>query len=183
VPDHQNIEWRQLVLESQLLDGNRMIGDLIKALLRADLVSSEFLTRCAAHSRWHARIVPPLESSYGSSNIDGPSLLSNSDFCECLRALSVLTRIRSFFFAEFGALDAEEVVGLTNVFSELIESFEKLQVSCALIGGDIDAVLLNNQRLNSTVVKPKNRRTINGETESGEAWGVVQLQLKLSSVQ
>jgi hypothetical protein len=49
---------------------------------------------------------------------------------------------------KFGSFDAEEILGLANIFSQLIESFEKLQVSCALVGGDVDAVLYVGQYCN-----------------------------------
>jgi hypothetical protein len=129
-----------------------MISNPIKAFRGADLGSSELRTWSTAHSRWYAGIVPSLKPIHGSGNENSPSLLSNSDLCQRLGALGMLARIGSLFTTKFRTFNSEEILSLANVFSELIECFEKLQVGYALIGRDIDAILFHGQRRNSSRV-------------------------------
>jgi hypothetical protein len=64
----------------------------------------------------------------------------------------MLAGVGSLFTTKFRASNVEEILSLANVFSELIKCFEKLQVSYALVGGDIDAILFHGQRRNSSRV-------------------------------
>jgi hypothetical protein len=97
----------------------------------AEILGLELLIWRALQRSRNALVPPFVEAVYRSRNVDCPSLLPDLDLSQCL----VILRASSCSCAtEVWTWNAEEVLGIANIFAELIEGFQELQMRNTLIG-------------------------------------------------
>lgn len=125
---------RKIVLRPYLSNGLPLSRKLVEAD-GAEILGLELLVRRTLQRSRNTLVPPFVEAVYCSRNIDCPSLLPDLDLSQRL----VILRASCCSCATgVWAWNAEEILGIANVFTKLIKGFQELQMRNTLVGRDSD---------------------------------------------
>ena len=91
---------------------------------------------CTFQRSWDTFIPPFVEAVYGSSDIDGPTFLTNFDLRQSLVILRASTRCKSSVKVWIG--NTEEVIRVSDLFAKLEEGLQQLQMRYTVVRRNSD---------------------------------------------